>query len=172
MTASNSHCLKLTFSFSLSPGGVCLYNFLKEMTIYVNKRDCWLTRQGLSWPGSKQRLVLDSCWCQNRRPGSHQEGTEASGHATALQPARGNTIILPGLSGWLCNVPQNRVGLYKNSCFQRQKYFHSSLSIRQGTCFLWLAVAETNPQGVRGLQLRSPAAPPSKTAEPRAGQSQ
>lgn len=68
MTASNSHCLKLTFSFSLSPGGVCLYNFLKEMTIYVNKRDCWLTRQGLSWPGSKQRLVLDSCWCQNRRP--------------------------------------------------------------------------------------------------------
>lgn len=81
-------------------------------------------------------------------------------------------IILPGLSGWLCNVPQNRAGLYKNSCFQRQKYFHSSLSIRQGTCFLWLAVAETNPQGVRGLQLRSPAAPPRKTAEPRAGQSQ
>lgn len=137
------------------------------MTIYVNERDCWTTQPGLSWPSSKQRLVLSPCWGQNWRPRvtSGRNRSLRTHHSPAA--SRREHDHPPGLSGWLCNVPQNRAGLYKHSCFPRQKYFHSSLSIRQGTCFPRLAVAETNPQGGRELQLQSPAAPLRKTAQGR-----
>lgn len=135
------------------------------MTNYVKESVCWKARPGPPrWSGT---------------PGSRaggmqplQEGTEASGHTAALQPAGGNAIIFPGRSHWLCNVPQNHAGLYKHSCFSWQKYFHSSPSIRQGTCFLWPAVAETNPQGERRLKQWSPAAPLRKAVNPRGGCSQ
>ena len=103
---------------------------------------------------------------------SRKERKETSGHTAAPQPARGKAILFPGRSDWLCNAPQNHAGLYKHSCFSRQKYFHSSPSIRQGTCLLWPAAAETNPQGERSLQQWSPAAPLRKAVNPRGGCSQ